>query len=257
MADSVSAVQSQIELFKWIKENAPEYYQAMQDSFKNAAGFADKQLDQAWRINESNNRESLKRQRMVSDASRYSADKSAKASKYSADRSYESAKYRTDAESGLGYLTAAAKMRGPEDYLQQADFLRGASQRQDVPIFLQNLMQGVGGASFQAPGGAPAGATMANLVQKLGGGAANAAAGAAGNGVSGQNASFLGAARQMAQRGFHTLAPGSLEALDPNELGVLKSAVEYSGDGGPAWSWDSLLRQYKNAGIGQGSANAA
>lgn len=252
MADSVSAVQSQIELFKWIKENAPEYYQAMQDSFKNAAGFADKQLDQAWRINEANNRESLKRQRMVSDASRYSADKSAKASKYSADRSYESAKYRTDAETGLGYLKTAAEMRGPADYLQQADFLRGASQRQDVPIFLQNLMQSVGGATFQAPGGAPQGATMANLVQKLGGNTAGAAAG----GVSGQNASFLGTARTLAQRGFHTLAPGSLEALDPNELGVLKSAVEYSGDGGPAWSWDSLLRQYKNAGIGQGSANA-
>lgn len=254
MADSVSAVQSQIELFKWIKENAPEYYQAMQDSFKNAAGFADKQLDQAWRINEANNRESLKRQKLTSDASRYSADQTAKSSRYTADRSYESAKYKTDAETGLGYLTAAAKMRGPEDYLQQADFLRGASQRQDVPIFLQNLMNSVGGAAFQAPGGAPQGATMASLVQKLGGGATVPGAAA---GPSGQNASFLGAARSMAQQGFHRLAPGSLEALDPNELGVLKSAVEYSGDGGPAWDWNSLLRQYKNAGIGQGSAQAA
>jgi hypothetical protein len=237
---------------------APDVYERFVKAFEFEGIYKNKELAQKWKIAKLEDSGSTARQKIASKATRYTAD-----------RSLEGIKYKTDAETGLDYLKTAATMRGPENYLQQADFLRGASQRQDVPIFLQNLARGTSGAAFQAPGGAPQGATMANLIARLGGNAAAAvggapaaggvpaAGGATGTGPSGQDASFLNAARQIAQKGFHTLAPGTLESLDPNELGALKSAVEYSGDGGPAWSWDSMVRQYRNAGIGQGDANLA
>lgn len=261
------------------------------DAFRNSLGYADsqvrdfmdvlqsegrfknKELDQRWQIAQLNERGANQRASSAAAASRYAADRSsrasmygadkaAKASMYGADKSFEGVRYRTDADErmeggklGLGYLTTAANMRGPENYLQQADFLRGASQRQDVPIFMQNLLTGVSNAGFQAPGGAPAGLTMQGLIAKMTGG--GAAGGAGGSGPTGQDATFLQSVRDLAQRGLHSLQPGALERLSPTELGVLKSATEFSGDGGPAWSWDDLMKQYSSSRIGQGSATAA
>jgi hypothetical protein len=64
---------------------------------------------------------------------------------------------------GLQYLTTAANMGGPASVFQQADFLRGARQRGDVPGFLGDLASntqlpaftGAGNASIipQTPGG--------------------------------------------------------------------------------------------------------
>lgn len=217
--------------------------------------YAFAELEQKYKIAQMGESGANKRAGISAAASRYAADKSAGASKYSADRSLEGTKYSTDAQErlgqgrlGLDYLTAASQMRGADNYLQQSDFLRGASARQDVPLFMQNLARGVSGTAFQAPGGSPQGYNMQGLLGKITGGQ---------TGMSGQDQSFLQAVRNAASKGLHTLAPGTLESLSPAELGAFKSAVEYSGDGGTAWDFNELLNQYQKAQVGQGSAAAA
>lgn len=243
------------------------------DALQSEGRFKNRQLDQQWQIAQLNERGANQRAGSAAAASRYAADrssrasmygadKSAQASMYGADRSLEGIRYRTDADErmeggklGLGYLTTAANLRGPADYLQAADFMRGAAARQDVPIFMQNLLKGVSGAGYQTPGGAPAGATIQGLMAKMTGGGSGA--GGIGSGPTGQDATFLQSARELARRGFHSLAPGALERLSPTELGVLRSAVEYSGDGGQAFSWDDVVKQYGNSRVGQGDARLA
>lgn len=232
---------------------------ALMDLLNSQEGFKNKQLDQAWRIAELNESGANSRAGMSARASLQSARLSAETSRANAKLAAETQRYGidqgrlTDKERlGLDYLKTASEMRGPENYLQAADFLRGASSRQDVPLFLQALQGGVNMPGFVAPGGQPAGFNIQGLMQQMGQGGIPGV-----TGPTGQDAAFLAAVRAKNAQGIHTLAPGALEQLNPSELGAYKSASEYSGDGGPAWSWDDLLTTYKRSGIGQGDPRAA
>jgi hypothetical protein len=88
------------------------------------------------------------------------------------------------AQLGLGWVTQAVEYAStPENYWKLADFQAGASERQDVPIALQNLMAGVQGAAFQQPGGTPTPNNINDLVARLGFDPAQLAAGGAGAGA--------------------------------------------------------------------------
>lgn len=251
---------------------------ALIELLNSQEGFKDKQLDQAWRIAELNESGANTRAGISAGASTKSAQIGANASMKNAALQAKTQRYGIDMDRltaterialeremgygdlgirsgqlGLGYLDTASQLRGPENYLQAADFMRGASQRQDVPVFLQSLMSGGVMPGFQAPGGSPQGLNMQGLMQQMGLGGAPGT----GSPPNTQNAAFLAAVRAQNAKGLHTLAPGTLERLNPTELGVYKSASEYGGDGGPAWSWDDLLRGYTGAGLGQGNPLAA
>jgi len=265
LEDIIKAVQSQM---------SPEYMDAISKNME----FKDRQLDQAWRIAQMGESGATSRARIGASASTANARTAAAASRANAKLAAETQRYGIDVgrltdqekialerelgygdlgiksgQLGLGYLDTASRLRGPDDLLQFADFQRGASARQDVPIFMQSLLSGGVLPGFQAPGGQAPGLNIQGLMSKLAGGGTMPGAGA----QEGQNATFLQSARDLATRGFHTLGPGSLESLRPVELGALKSAVEYSGDGGPSWRWDDLLDVYGRSGIGQGDPRAA
>jgi hypothetical protein len=142
---------------------------------------------------------------------------------------------------GLSYLDAASKMGGPSDYFNSVDFFRGASQRGDVPVFLSALGSNTQMPAFQAAGSlAQNPMTAAGLTQKLTGAAPP---------------SMYNADQALAQIGSifkagpTSLSRGSLEALDPNELALLKAGGQKLG-----YDPDQWLRAYGAAGIGQSSA---
>lgn len=57
---------------------------------------------------------------------------------------------------GLDYLkTQVDYQNSPDNYFKLMDLRAGASQRQDVPIFLQNLFSNVQAPAWQTPGGTP------------------------------------------------------------------------------------------------------
>jgi hypothetical protein len=141
---------------------------------------------------------------------------------------------------GLSYLDTASKMGGPSDYFNSVDFFRGASQRGDVPVFLSSLANNTQLPAFQAAGSiAQNPMTAAGLTQKLTGAAPP---------------SMYNADQALAQIGSifkagpTSLSRGSLEALDPNELALLKACGQKLG-----YDPDQWLRAYSNAGIGQSS----
>lgn len=266
-----------LEVIAALKEQAPEYYDALVNSLSHGATFADKQLDQAWRIAQSGERGANDRARISAGASRYSTDAGLKAAKmrdkterYGIDTSRMTDQEKIalqrelgqadigirQGELGLGYAAAAAGMHGAYNPFAEADILMGGPQANQVPVFMQRLLDNVQGPAFQAPNGAPAGYNMPNVMASVGVGG-NAIQG----GVGAQNNALrpaLMAGKEIAQRGLHTLAPGSLERMGPVQLAGLKNAIEYSGDPSlPAWNWDSLLDVYKKSGIGQGNPFAA
>jgi hypothetical protein len=240
------------------------------DSFIRAitanSEFSDRELDQAWRIAQMGEEGANTRAGISAGASRYSADAStrnasiaAKTQRYGIDMERLTAKERLQldrdlgqGELGLSALELPTKYRGPNDYFQASDMMRGLDQRQDVPAFIQSLMGTGALPGFQAPGGSPDGFSLQNVMNRLLG-PGNTTLGA----TDGQNASALEAMRALAAKGLHTLPQGSLERLSPSELGLLQSGVEYSGDGGPAWNWQDLLGGYKAAQVGQGNPMAA
>ena len=67
---------------------------------------------------------------------------------------------------GLSYLTQASQMSGPADYFQLSDFLRGAQQRGDVPLFLKALANNTQ-LNYQGGGGIPTPLTAGLLAGEL------------------------------------------------------------------------------------------
>ena len=159
----------------------------------------------------------------------------------------------------LGYLSMAAQLRGPENYFQAANFYRGASQT-DFPAFLQSLLGngGIGnlGArelpSFTGTNGAgPAPATMQTLAAGMTAGQPTGTpTGAATTGQSGQMG-ILNAINQIASN-MGQLPGGAMENLTDTEQQLFASGAEYLGHDLP-----SLLNQYANSRVGQGSSRAA
>ena len=252
-----------------IAQQAPDVFDQLGEILGASGEYRNKALQQAWDIAQLNERGANQRASIGASASKYSADASTKNARIAADTQrygYDTQaqtareKLALDTELGRGQLGLSAlelpaKYRGPEDYFQQSDILRGMSGRQDIPVFVQSLING-----GYVPGFAPSSATpngfnlqgVVNTITGQSGGNANG-----GGAAEGQNGSALQAIRGLAQRGFQNIQPSMLEKLTPSELGLLKSGVEYSGDGGPAYNFDDLMRIRSLNAIGQGNAQAA
>ncbi len=70
---------------------------------------------------------------------------------------------------GLEYLKTATEYAStPDNYFKLADFMRGASQRQDVPIFMQSLLEGVQMPAWTTQGGVPVPRDINDLVSSFG-----------------------------------------------------------------------------------------
>lgn len=230
---------------------SPEVATAIAEVLGAAGEYRNKVLSQDWEKALLTERGATKRQEISSKASTKNARIAADASRYAADTQAQTAREKL----GLDALELPAKYRGPADFFQQSDILRGMSQRQDVPVFVQSLINGGAMPGFGASGGAPAGFNLQGVVNAITG-QANGTPNAMGA-TQGQNGSALAAIRGLAQNGFQKLQPGALERLTPSELGLLKSGVEYSGDGGPAWNYDDLMQVRTLNSIGQQNAQAA
>lgn len=150
---------------------------------------------------------------------------------------------------GLDYLKTAASMGGPADYFQSVDFMRGAQQRSDVPMFINSLRQNVQGPAFQAPGGqAPTPQTADNIMNRLG--VPTAFQNARPTGMQpapGYNTDkALGQIGDVYQQGLHKLPTGSLESLDQDELDIFQSGGKKLGYSVPA-----AFRQYSKSRVPQ------
>lgn len=170
---------------------------------------------------------------------------------------------------GLDFLGQASQLRGPRDYFQYQDFMRGAGQVAGLPAWLNALtgtVQGQGlprlgalgavspdqrgaeraAAADNPPGGE--GVTMGSLLRDVQG----KGGGAPGGGYSTENA--LRQIRRVGA-GVQGLPYGSLERLGPSELGVLQSGLEHP-EGG-AYSFPDWMNAYLRRRPGQGRATAA
>lgn len=155
--------------------------------------------------------------------------------------------------------------QNPADYVMASNWAQGIAGNPQYAGAVQGLVNGQNARLFGAAGGSPQAASLAGYASMFGGGstAGSTAADqlASGNGSGGAydvaaNAaraqSLVNAGRTLVERGGQSLAPQSLESLDPVTLALTKSGVQ--GAGG---SWDQLMAQYSNAKPGQGQARAA
>jgi hypothetical protein len=142
---------------------------------------------------------------------------------------------------GLGqqYLATAAQLQGPQNTFQLSNYLRGAQANQNVPVYLQNLAQGVGQNLFNAPGQtAPTPQSAAGLAGQLGGQQ---------SATPGWNyGQTLGTIQNIMNAGAQKLGPGALENLTPDELQALGSGIGAAGGTLP-----SFMQQYAQSRLGQ------
>ena len=262
----------------WISQQADSLVgQALQGSstqelLNSLGGFKDRELQQRWDIAQLSERGASQRSSQAAAASTRNAQISASASTKNAKLAADTQRYGIDTDAqtarerlgldtelgrgdlgvkrgqlGLAALELPTKYRGADNYFQQSDLLRGMSQRQDIPMFIANLLDPVNtNQGFGAPGGAPTGFSIGGVLGQMAGGVQGA--------TDGQNGSALGGIRQLGQRGLQSLGPQALERLSPSEQGAFQSGLEYSGDGGSAWNWNDLLDRYNKSRIGQGNA---
>jgi hypothetical protein len=257
-----------------------EFGRAQLDQISSSAGFEDKKLDQAWKIAQAGESGANSRASMSAGASRYAADASkaaagisAKASMYGADRSLEGTKYSTDIgrltdqerialdrQLGLGGLgvdlvKTASTLTGPEDIFSYVDLLRGGRMMGGAPYFLGGLMGTQPQvADFGAPSGTPTPMTMDSILRGLGS-ATNGGSMSDGSAVTDmeRNAdAFKQNLSGLLGGGMHQLTPGSLERLNPSELGLLQGAAGKLG-----YRWDDLVSTYRRAAPNQGNPLAA
>lgn len=256
-------------------------YQASRQEREAKYGLAEKELAQQRELAELGERGANSRASTSAGASRYAANASAGASRYASDASVKNAKLQAetqrygididrltdqekialDRQLGLGGLgvdlvKTAASLTGPEDVFKYVDLIRGGRGLGGAPYFLGALTGAPGGgqiAGFQAPGGTPTPLTMDSLLKGLG---------AAGGGGVTSNGSMTDVERNadafktnlgsLLAGGIHKFQPGSLERLNPSEMGLLQGAAGKLG-----YNFDDLMATYSRAGIGQGNASMA
>lgn len=148
------------------------------------------------------------------------------------------------AQLGLDYQKFAATLSGPENYFQAANFYRGASASGAPASFLDALNQNAGISAFQGTGTvAPRPLTAGGIAMGLTGAPS---AGTPGSG--GEDAQNLASIDSLLSRSGGSLAPGSLEALDENELALISSGGGALGYDTPRW-----LRDYQRSRMGSES----
>lgn len=146
------------------------------------------------------------------------------------------------AQLGLNYLSTAAQLGGPQDYFQQAAFLRGA-RAAGAGDFLSDLEQNRAPAAFSGVGpNAPDPQTMQSLSAAMGGTPSVTPT---------DTNALLQRIGSIFRRGPTSVAPGSLERLDQDELALLSSAGKALGFDPNSW-----LRAYTRAGVGQQASSA-
>lgn len=141
---------------------------------------------------------------------------------------------------GLDTLSEAARLRGPENYFQEADFVRGAGQRQDIPMFLQGRQ-----ADFQVRGGDPNPVSLQSISNRITGGVGAPAGGVGSPG--GQDEMALNAIRTKAMNPHNQFAAGEWESWTPDEQKLFLSGVGKAG-----MSESGFLTQLRRSRIGQG-----
>jgi hypothetical protein len=195
------------------------------------------------------------------------------------------------AKLGFDLVSTAASLKGPADYVQQANYSRGISNNGGA-AFLSALQSNARMAGYGAQQGTPDAESLDSLTSKLTGsygtstgGTTNASGqngyrdstgtttaqtatggtqaatadstgtSTAQNGTTSyfDNANDLKAkAGQIYAAGAHKLTSGSLEQLTPTELALLKSGVD--ADGG---DWSTFLSQYGRSRVGQSIGGSA
>lgn len=158
---------------------------------------------------------------------------------------------------GLSYLQTAATLAStPKNYFELADFAAGASERQDVPVFLQKLQAGVTAPSgLSAYGGTPQTLGVGGASAMLtGGGTSNSTGNATTDpnlkdalavakamppsqmsGLNAHDSAALNAIAAIYHRGPQALASGSLESLSPVELSLFESGGKRLGFDPASW----------------------
>ncbi len=137
---------------------------------------------------------------------------------------------------GFEYLKFSSTLQGPANYFQGADFARGASQRQDVPLFLQMLDKNLAAPQFQGQAqGSPEAMSTDTLKRDLLGNPLKES----------QDASALAAIKGIFDRGSRVLDPGVIESLDKDELAAFASGGGKLGYDVPRW-----LRDYQRSKLG-------
>ena len=131
---------------------------------------------------------------------------------------------------GLQWTNLVAQAgQKPEDYFYAADVARGASGREDVPVFMNALLQNVAPRTG-APGGSPQPASATSLADSL--------LNYSGSNRERQDQRALEVAGQIFQRGGGAIRPGVLEGLSGTEMKLLGSAGAKKGVDMPAWFED-------------------
>lgn len=245
--DARAKVDAQMAIINYIKEMYPDYYDSTMGQLGAYTGWKDKELAQTLRIANQTSRNS-----------RYSTDMN-----YKANQMQDKTTRRgQDIQQENNYMTNALRareiasgLRGAKHTFQAIQFNDGSSDMNGMPTFIQNALNGRGGAAFTGPAGNPQGVNMGNLMSNLG---MSGTPQGGGNGqITGQAGQALAGIRQINSQGLHSLAPGTLESWSPDKLGAFQSGTEYGGDGGPAWNWDSQIFDYQVSRPGQGSTRAA
>lgn len=138
----------------------------------------------------------------------------------------------------LGYdvLGMGAQLRGPSDYFQASNFMRGVAAQPETPTFLQALRDNTRLADYGMQGGVPQPETVGTLMNKLGSGGNQA-----------QDNNYLASIGNVAAKGAHQLGPGSLEQLYDTERKLFASGLDALGYDTP-----SFLEQYRRSRVNQG-----
>lgn len=166
------------------------------------------------------------------------------------------------AELGYNLLGQAAQLRGPENYVQAANFARGVANSPYTPQAFGALLNNTTLPDFGYQAGISNPETIQTLMNKLQGGGTqgspNTITGGSptsitgqGDGGSGQNSmnAFLDPVKALALAGAHKIAPGGLEQLTGTEQKLLGSGLDAIGVDTP-----TFLEQYRRSRIGQGFA---
>lgn len=237
-------------------------------------GFEDKKLQQAWDVAQLNERGANARASMSAGASRAASQASAAASRYSADAGVrssriaaEASKYGVDinrltdqekialdrelGRAGLGVdlIKTAASLNGPENVFNYVDLLRGGRDLGGLNYFLGGIMGNPNAplSGTGAPSGVPTPMTMDSILKGLGGAAGGGVTSGGGQTDVERSAdAFKQNLSGILAGGVHKFQPGSLERLNPSELGLLKGGSNKLG-----WNWADLEDQYQRSGIGQ------
>lgn len=222
--------------------------------FEHQASMQSRSLSAQSGMHKSSLANALKIAKMGNETQRYGIDVGAETARRGQDFSQEQARWTN----ALNYLSMAAQLRGPDDWLSYLNFTRGAAAG-DAPAFLKSLMDSMGlvhpstelGLPDWAPipGGQVNAPSMAGLSAAMGGPGGGVAAG----GGTSQDAvaNTINMVRTAANN-MGRLPGGALEDMSEDERNFFLGTA-----GSLGYSVPSLLDSYQRSRIGQGSARAA